>query len=64
MKFELLGNLKEAYYTADEDQPSFLVQGIVKGVGPVNVTVRGVALKLEGITIGQRYRVLVEELDD
>lgn len=56
------GDLKEVYYSAQEDRPQFVVTGADADMGPIEVLVGGTALKLDGLTIGSKVRVKVQML--
>jgi hypothetical protein len=56
------GEIKEAYLSAQDDRPQFVVAGADAEQGPLEVLVGGVGLQLDGITIGTRVRVKVTPL--
>ncbi len=61
--------LREAYYSSDNDMPSILISGIASGErcegakGPIEAIVRGIGLDLDGLKIGTKYRIRLEELE-
>jgi hypothetical protein len=56
-----VGELKEAYFTSDDESPCLVVTGASEGTGPVEIRIRGVGLLMEGRTIGSKYIISIEE---
>ncbi len=66
MRIEMKATLREAYFSADNDTPSVVLSGVVVGnkergetYGPVDITVRGTGVPLDGLVIGEEYQVWV-----